>query len=235
VATVWELWPDSLGPVYLLAIAVVGWVVCPPAARSLRWLVVAWLVLQVIVYSFAGNITRFYTIFLPFVTLFASLGIVWLAGRTLGSRWAPAFGGLLILLVALPSLGAVTGLRPFEGSPTRSDALSAIVDVSLEAGPTIAALTGPNDLVLSNVPWSVAWRAQRPSAPLPALPNEVEELERRSGLRVAAIYVTPQVYIVGMPAGWREWTRLRDRTEPPPGFRFERRFRHGGVLYLRSA
>lgn len=235
VVTVWELWPDSLGPIYLLALAVVGWVVCPPGERALRWLALSWLVVQVVVYSVAGNITRFYTIFLPFVELFAMVGVAWIAWRTLGSRWAPAFGGLVILLVALPSIGAVTGLRPFEGSPTRSDALSAIVDVSLEAGPAIAAVTAPTDLVLSNVPWSVAWRAQRPAAPLPASPSGIEEFERLTGLRVAAIYVTPQVYIVGMPAGWRDWTLLRDRAEPPPGFRFERRFLHGGVLYLRTA
>ncbi|GIW07071.1 MAG: hypothetical protein KatS3mg060_1876 [Dehalococcoidia bacterium] len=234
-ATVWELWPDSLGPVYLLAIAIVGWVVCPSPARPLHWLVVAWLVLQIVVYSFAGNITRFYTIFLPFVELFAGVGITWIAGRTIGARWSPALGGLLVLLVALPSLGAVTGVRPFEGSPSRSDALSAIVDVSLEAGPAIAAVTAPNDLVLSNVPWSVAWRAQRPSVPLPAFPSGLEEFERTTGLRVAAIYVTPQVYIVGMPAGWREWTLLRDRLEPPAGFRFERRFLHGGVLFVRAS
>ncbi|MCS6803270.1 MAG: glycosyltransferase family 39 protein [Chloroflexota bacterium] len=234
VATVWELWPDSLGPVYLLALAVVGWAVCPPAAHALRWLALAWLVLQVVVYSFAGNITRFYTIFLPFVELFACLGVIWIAGKTVGARWGGALGGALILLVALPSIGAVTGLRPFEGSPSRSDALSAIVDVSLDAGPAIAAATRPTDLVLSNVPWSVAWRAQRPAAPLPADPSGLEEFERRTGLRVAALYLTPQVYIVGMPASWREWTLLRDRLEPPPGFRVERRLLHGGVLYLRN-
>ncbi|MFN8535038.1 MAG: glycosyltransferase family 39 protein [Dehalococcoidia bacterium] len=232
--TVWELWPDSLGPIYLLTVAVVGWFICPRGERALRWLVLTWVVLQVVVYSFAGNITRFFTIFLPFVELFGAVGIVWIATRTLGRRWAPVLATLLVVLVALPSAGAVSGLRPFDGSPSRTDALSAIVDVSLEAGPAIASRTGPNELVLSNAPWSVAWRAARPSAPLPPFPSGLAEFERATGLRIAALYVTPQVYIVGMPAGWREWTLLRDRGEPPPGFRLERRFLHGGVLYVRD-
>jgi hypothetical protein len=219
----------------LLALAILGWVVCPRREWALRYLVLAWIGLQVVVYSFAGNITRFFTIFLPFVELFALVGVFWIAGKSIGARWAPALAGAVILLVALPSIGVVTGIRPFEGSPSRDDALSAIVDVSLDNGAVIASRTGPNDLVLSNAPWSVAWRAQRPAAPLPPTPGDLPEFERRTGLMPAALYVTPQVYIVGMPAGWREWTLLRDQGGAPPGYRVERRFLNGAVLMVRDS
>jgi hypothetical protein len=231
--TVWELWPEALGPLYLLALALLGWVTCPRNASPLRWLVLSWLLLQVALYSLAGNITRFYVIFLPFVELFAASALLTFTRRWLGTSWVVPFAAGLIFLVALPSAGAITGWRPFEGSPSRQDALSAIVDVDLSAGPAIAARLPPDALVLSNVPWSVAWRAARPAAPLPPSPSGLADFERETGLRVRALYLTPQVYIVGMPAGWREWTLLRDRGDAPPGFRLERRFLHGGVLYLR--
>ncbi len=228
------LLPDTLGPLYLLAFAIIGWFVCPPAGRPLRWLVLAWLLLQIAVYSFAGNITRFYTIFLPFVELFGVVGVLWLAGRTFGAQRARYAAGAVVLLVALPSLGAVTGLRPFEGSPARGDPLSAIVDVSLENGPYLASKVPPGGLVLSNLPWSVAWRAERPAVPLPHTPDDLSAFEQATGLKVSAIYLTPQMYIVGVPPGWRDWNVLRDQQKTVPGFRFDRRFLDGSVLLLRE-
>lgn len=233
--TIYEILPDTLGPIYLLIFAIVGWWFCPPALRRLRWLLLVWILLQIAIYSFAGNISRFYTILLPFVTLFGGLGILTLARRVFSSdRLAILSAAVIALLVALPSIGAITGIRNFEGSPSRDDVFSAIVDVSLDNGPYVASKVAPNGLVLSNMPWSVAWRAARPAAPIPPRPADLDQFERDTGLRVAALYLTPQMYIVGVPSSWSEWRELRGNQQPPPGYVLDRRFRDGSVLFLRQ-
>jgi hypothetical protein len=116
--------------------------------------------------------------------------------------------------------------------------VSGIVDVSLDNAPYVASRTVQDQTVLSNVPWSVAWRAGRPSAPLPPRPSDIADFEKSTGLKVQALYLTPQMYIVGVPAGWREWNILRDnlmtdKGQPPDGFIVDRKFRNGSVLLVR--
>lgn len=227
-------YPGVLGPWYLLIFAIYGWLVCPEPLKPFRWLVLGWLVLQIVIYSFAGNISRFYTIFQPFVTIFGGFGILHLVSRAL-DRWGGyTAAAAAAFLISLPTFAAASGFQNFEGSPDRSDVFSAIVDVSLENGGYVASKTGSNDLILSNMPWSVAWRAHRPSAPIPPTPDGIAEFEQKTGLRVAALYLTPQMYIVGVPPTWSEWRELRGAERAPTGFVLDRRFRDGSMLLLRE-
>ncbi len=98
----------------------------------------------------------------------------------------------------------------------------------------LAELVPPGALVAANVPWSVAWQADRRAVPLPPRPRETPELERRFGLTIDAIYVAGQVSIFDAPPSWREWEELRRRGTAPPGYTLAESFENGGRLYLRT-
>jgi hypothetical protein len=98
----------------------------------------------------------------------------------------------------------------------------------------LAEIVGPDLLVASNVPWSVAWQADRRAVPLPPTVGETATLERRFGLRIDAIYVAGQVTIADAPRSWREWEDLRRQGKPPAGFTLAESFPNGGRLFIRE-
>ena len=95
-------------------------------------------------------------------------------------------------------------------------------------------MVGPGQVVASNVPWSVAWQADRRAVPLPPTVEATEDLERRFGISVDAIYVAGQVAIADAPRSWRAWDDLRRRGTPPPGYVLADSFANGGRLFVKA-
>jgi hypothetical protein len=92
----------------------------------------------------------------------------------------------------------------------------------------------PDHVVASNVPWSVAWQADRRAVPLPPTVEETADLERRFGISIDAIYVAGQVSIADAPRSWRAWDELRRRGTPPPGYELAESFENGGRLFVKQ-
>jgi hypothetical protein len=140
---------------------------------------------------------------------------------------------LAVLLLA-PSIGTIGPLLlqtpgP-EGGPTRGGE----VEARPENLSRLAEMVGPGRVVASNVPWSVAWQADRPSVPLPPTVAETAMVEQRYGLDIDAIYVAGQVSVVDAPRSWREWDDLRRQGKPPPGYVLAESFANGGRLFVKE-
>jgi 4-amino-4-deoxy-L-arabinose transferase-like glycosyltransferase len=151
--------------------------------------------------------------------------------------------GRLVLLparVAVAALLVVPGLwtiGPFlvppvepPGPPTRTGE----VEARPESLARLAQLVGPDQLVASNVPWSVAWQADRRAVPLAPTVEETPELERRFGISVDAIYLAGQVSVADAPRSWRGWEELRRRDAPPAGYVLAESFPNGGRLFVKA-
>jgi hypothetical protein len=116
------------------------------------------------------------------------------------------------------------------GPPTRAGEVEARPE-NLE---TLMSLVPPGALVASNVPWSVAWQADRRAVPLPPTIGETPVLEQRFGLEIDAIYLAGQVSIADAPRSWRAWDDLRRRGAAPPGYTLAASLPNGGRIYLRA-
>jgi hypothetical protein len=116
------------------------------------------------------------------------------------------------------------------GPPTRAGE----VEARPESLARLAEIVGPGRLVASNVPWSVAWQADRHAVPLPPTVEETTALERRFGISVDAIYLAGQVAIADAPRSWRVWDDLRRRGTPPPGYVLAESFPNGGRLFVKQ-
>lgn len=184
--------------------------------------------------------------FVPLVTLLvvvtAGEGVWW--ARTLLDRLPGRIGIMTgarrLALSAFVGLLAAPGLLviwPFlvppavpPGPPTRTGE----VEARPENLDRLAGLVRPSAVVASNVPWSVAWQADRRAVPLPPTVADLAGLERRFGLRIDAVYLAGQVAIADAPRSWRAWDDLRRRGEAPPGFVLAASTPNGGRIYLRE-
>jgi len=116
------------------------------------------------------------------------------------------------------------------GPPTRTGE----VEARPENLARLAEVVGPGQVVASNVPWSVAWQADRRAVPLPPTVEATDDLEQRFGMSVDAIYVAGQVAIADAPRSWRAWDELRRRGTPPPGYVLADSFANGGRLFVKA-
>ena len=116
------------------------------------------------------------------------------------------------------------------GPPTRAGE----VEARPENLARLAEVVGPGQIVASNVPWSVAWQADRRAVPLPPTVEATDDLEQRFGISVDAIYVAGQVAIADAPRSWRAWDELRRRGTPPPGYVLADSFANGGRLFVKA-
>lgn len=146
---------------------------------------------------------------------------------------APARVALAVLLIG-PGLWTIGPflVPPWQppGPPTRTGE----VEARPENLARLAELVGPDQLVASNVPWSVAWQADRRAVPLPPTVEATGDLERRFGIGVDAIYVAGQVAIADAPRSWRAWDELRRRGTPPSGYVLAESFQNGGRLFVKQ-
>lgn len=166
----------------------------------------------------------------------ATWWVAWLVGRIVRPDriQPPVLAGVQALVVLLLALPGLVIIWPFlvppaapPGPPTRAGE----VEARPENLARLAELVGPDAVVASNVPWSVAWQADRRAVPLPPSVEDTALLERRFGIRVDAIYVAGQVAIADAPRSWRAWDDLRRRGAPPPGYELVESLANGGRIY----
>lgn len=91
----------------------------------------------------------------------------------------------------------------------------------------------PGSVVISDVPWQVAWRTGRTALWLPPATQE-EPGERPLSSEVAAIHLSPQVLRYGAGEKVMPWQRMFLGRSRPEGFARPIRLPEGGRLFLRE-
>jgi hypothetical protein len=155
-------------------------------------------------------------------------------GRRLGTVALVAGWAAIVVLLTLPSLWTIGPFLVPPSSPPGSPTRTGEIEARPENLARLAEIVGPGQVVASNVPWSVAWQAERRAVPLPPTVEETASLERRFGLSIDAIYLAGQVAIADAPRSWRAWDDLRRRGTPPPGYVLAESFPNGGRLFVKA-
>jgi 4-amino-4-deoxy-L-arabinose transferase-like glycosyltransferase len=189
------------------------------------------------------NLQRHFVPLVPLLLVVVCGEAIWLV-RALVGRLVPRGGMRPVLLHGLSALVAlafvvpsVSIIGPFllpPSEPPGPPRVTGEVEARPENLARLAALVGPEQVVASNVPWSVAWQADRRAVPLPPTVEATADLERRFGIGVDAIYVAGQVAIADAPRSWRAWDDLRRRGTPPPGYVLADTFENGGRLFVKT-
>ncbi|MCC6177486.1 MAG: glycosyltransferase family 39 protein [Chloroflexi bacterium] len=220
-----------------------------PGGRLGVFLLLAVLLKALTVSALGLNLVRHFEPLVPLLLVVVAgeaarlLGLVtWLAIRRLPELPAvrlaagiQTIGSLMVAAVLiLPSLRTISPLLVPPSTPPGPPARAGEVEARPEYLVRLAELVEPDAVVASNVPWSVAWQADRRAVPLPPTVDETAELERRFGLTIDAIYVAGQVKIADAPTSWKQWDELRQRGTPPPGYRLAESFGNGGRLFVRE-
>jgi hypothetical protein len=213
------------------------------ASRLTVFLLVAILLRAGLASTLGLNLQRHFVPLVPLLLVIVAGEAIWLVQAVLGRlpigtgtrRLARLAGEVTVVgLMALPGLWTIAPflMPPVQplGPPTRTGE----VEAHPEYLARLAEIVGPDQLVASNVPWSVAWQGDRRAIPLPPTVEETVSLERRFGLAVDAIYLAGQVAIADAPRSWRGWDELRRRGVAPPGYTLAESFPNGGRLYLKA-
>jgi 4-amino-4-deoxy-L-arabinose transferase-like glycosyltransferase len=112
---------------------------------------------------------------------------------------------VLLIITGLPTLfGFISGNPPFQFPPYLPPFMQ-----------LFAEWTQPNEIIVSDMPWAVAWYSDRESVWLPAKMKTISDYYdlRTLGKPVAGVYVTPVSRDVALSAttgsgGYREWLGL---------------------------
>jgi hypothetical protein len=87
-------------------------------------------------------------------------------------------------------------------------------------------------LIVSDVPWSVAWYGNRRSVPLPPTPADMARFAEYH-LRPDGVYLKSPRKRMNVPDGWDEWRRVQYGGLPVPGYRLAHTFEDGSAYYQR--
>ena len=218
-----------------------GWLSDP--ALLVIFLLLA-VLLRALLASLLGlNLQRHFVPLVPLLVVIVAGGADWLVRAGVGwlaARVAVAERLLVparVLLVGLLVGPGFLTIAPFlappstpHGPPTRAGE----VEARPENLARLAQIVGPGQVVASNVPWSVAWQADRRAIPLPPTVDDMAGLESRFGISVDAIYVAGQVSVADAPRGWRTWDERRRSGSPPPGYVLAESFQNGGRLFVKQ-
>ena len=209
------------------------------AGHWLPFFLLTAVMLKALTVSVVGlNLQRYFVSFVPLVVVVvageADLLLRMTLHRVPGQM--PLAGGRAALLAVLvvPSLWTIGPLLVPSSSPASGPTRGGEIEARPENLTRLAEIVGPDQLVASNVPWSLAWQADRRAVPLPPTVNDTPALERRFGLSIDAIYVAGQVTIADAPRSWREWEELRRQGKPPPGYVLAESFPNGGRLFVKQ-
>jgi Dolichyl-phosphate-mannose-protein mannosyltransferase len=226
-----------------LVAAVRWWRGADPGAVLGVFLAAAVLLRALTVSAVGLNLPRYYVPLAPLLLVVVAGEALWLARASIG--WLSASGALgrtllipaqvaVALLLIVPGLWTI---GPYLIPPTQSPgppSTAGEVEARPENLARLAEIVGPGQVVASNVPWSVAWQADRRAVPLPPTVEATGDLEHRFGLGIDAIYVAGQVAISDAPRSWRTWDELRRRGVPPPGYVLAESFPNGGRLFVKD-
>ena len=208
-------------------------------AAALAWWAIALAGCGMVAAGLTGSPLALLPSVMPMVTLLASHYLVEVIrervgedplviggkGRLIAMSPQTARGGLLaafVLVCLFPTWSRVVGIG---GSLVRSD--------SADMAALRAQVPGQDSLVISDVPWLVAWRTGRTSLWLPG----VVQANRQAASvpqEVAAIYLSPQVLRYGPEEQVEPWQRMFLGRSRPDGFDVPLRLPEGGRLFLRK-
>jgi 4-amino-4-deoxy-L-arabinose transferase-like glycosyltransferase len=214
-----------------------------PDGRLGVFLVLAVLLRATTVSMAGANLPRYYVPLVPLLMVVVAGEGHWLV-RTLIARLArdTTLGQAILfaarlavaLLLIVPGLWTIWPFLVPPSQPPGPPTQTGEVEARPENLARLAELVGPGELVASNVPWSVAWQADRRAVPLPPTVESTPDLERRFGISIDAIYVAGRVAIADAPRSWRAWDDLRRRGMPPPGYVLAESFQNGGRLFVKQ-
>lgn len=196
------------------------------SARLRRWLFGVFLC-HFVVLALLSNIPRYYAIFTPFIVMYAADLMVWgWDALATPSSWrrtvlagilaAPTFLSWLYIL-GPPRRFRDFGIR-FETRPGNQQWLRRN--------------TPEGALIVSDIPWSVAWYGARRSLAIPPTP---EDMPRFADYQLApdGIYLKAPQHIMDVPEGWDEWRRVQVGRLPLPGYGPPHVFPDQSVYYAR--
>jgi 4-amino-4-deoxy-L-arabinose transferase-like glycosyltransferase len=196
------------------------------AERLRRWLFGVFL-LHFVVLGLLSNIPRYYAIFTPFLCLYAAAALAWLwsfVGPRMERRYIPAaaFLAFPLFLNWLYILGPAR--RPREDRTW--------VEYTRTNQDWLRHNTPKGALIVSDVPWSVAWYGNRRSVPLPPTPDDMDRFPEYH-VQPDGIYLKSPRKRMNVPDGWDEWRRVQYGGLPVPGYRLAHTFEDGSAYYQR--
>jgi 4-amino-4-deoxy-L-arabinose transferase-like glycosyltransferase len=197
------------------------------AARLRRWLLGVFL-LHFLVLGLLSNIPRYYAVFEPFLCVFGAEALLrlweWIRPRTTRAQvaWATFFG--LPLLINWASIA---------GPPSKPKEERTWVEWNRGNQDWLRTSTPQDAVIVSDVPWSVAWYGRRRSVPLPPTPNDMQRFSLY-GVEPGGIYLKAPRRRQNVPAGWDEWRRVQYARAAIPGYRLEKVFADDSVYYRRT-
>lgn len=194
-----------------------------PQASSFRWCVTLMWVLATIGMALFGvegviSVNQLHILFVPLFTCYglAFLMVLWSRLQVPEEFLRKAFLGLIVLLTAVPLLLTVFGgpQKKIQWPPYLPPIIGVLGDWFQE-----------DEVICSDMPWAVAWYAQRKSLLLPQTVRSFVEIHDFEHLKmpVPGLYLTPvtgnQPLFSGIYKGpYKEWTYFITRPPQPKGF-----------------
>ena len=180
-------------------------------------------------------IPRYYVVFAPLALAFAGDMVWWLIRQSWPTAKRVASYALLVCCGVLLVLRGVNLYKAYQGRELPKYNPLLYVDTASDNQQAINTYLPEGSLVASNIPWSVAWQANRYAIPIPPRPEDIVSLETRYALSIDAIYLSTHFYIDNSPPEWEIWNTLRQQRSSLPGFILAHQFADGSVLYLKEA
>ena len=243
----WRYLPQQVGLVHLYPFLLLALFLRAENVlqRRLRILVLALVSMHEMTLPFLSNIVRYYAYLSPLLILFATWGILTMAHRVWPVLWPAAPGGApgpRLFGRALPASAVLAvlagpmliGWINLGIEPPKTDLTRALVDTWRSHMRLVKESTAPDEVVVCNAPWSIAWRADRKSVPLPAGPSLVPLLAREYGLNIGAVFLTPRPIGAFETPNRRAWEAVRGGRAMVRGFRRLHRFHDGAILLVRE-
>lgn len=191
-----------------------------------RWLF--WVfTIHFITLGLLSNIPRYYAIFAPFLFMYAASVMVWLWDMLKPSvrRRHVAFGVFLAFPVFF-------NWAYIAGTPRKPREDRTWVEYTPHNQDWLRANTPAGALIVSDVPWSVAWYGRRRSLPLPPSPAEMARFPHY-GVQPDGIYLKAPRKRMNVPDGWDQWRSVQFARLPVAGYRLAHVFPDHAAYYQR--
>lgn len=196
------------------------------ASTLRRWLF--WVfIFHFAVLALLVNIPRYYAIFAPIMFIFVADMLMWLWDnmRPAASRRVTLLAGVMAASMLLGWMHILGPARRLKDARVRYEDHPAYQE-------WIKANTPPDAFIISDVPWSVAWLAERRSVPIPPSPSEMARFGDY-GLTPDGVYLKCPQYMMDLPEGWDRWRSVQLGFVPLPGFRRVRVFPDDSAYFER--
>lgn len=227
-----DLWWNNIGNIGALGYVFPFFVVSTlrplanEAQRLRRWLLGVF-VLHFVTLGLLSNIPRYYAIFTPFLIIYAADVLLWIWDQVRPglSRQRAGFA----LFVTFPLLFSFLYII---GPPRRPREDRTWVEWQLTNQRWIHDSTPQDAIILSDVPWSVAWYGYRRSLPLPPKPEDLSRFNDY-GITPDGIYLKSPRKRMNVPDEWDQWRAVQFGRLPLPGYGTPHEFPDHSVYYAR--